>query len=134
MSKTREKKSRDDVAERSWRQVQVLVFFGRRGFESLHHHLLLLPRSLLDIFLKWQMEDDRIKELARKIYYSDTYQADSYIYRHVILPHELAAILPKDRLLTEDEWRSAGVVQSKGWTHYMIHKPEPHILLFRKLA
>ena len=52
--------------------------------------------------------------------------------RHVILPKELAKTLPKARLLTENEWRSIGVQQSRGWHHYAIHRPEPHILLFRR--
>lgn len=52
--------------------------------------------------------------------------------RHVILPKELAKTLPKTRLLTENEWRSIGVQQSRGWEHYAIHRPEPHILLFRR--
>lgn len=30
------------------------------------------------------------------------------------------------------EWRSLGVQQSRGWVHYELHKPEPHILLFRR--
>jgi len=25
-----------------------------------------------------------------------------------------------------------GVQQSGGWVHYMIHEPEPHLLLFRR--
>lgn len=29
------------------------------------------------------------------------------------------------------EWRALGVQQSRGWIHYAIHKPEPHIMLFR---
>ena len=53
--------------------------------------------------------------------------------RHVTLPKELAKSLPKGgRLLTEMEWRQLGVQQSKGWVHYAIHRPEPHILLFRR--
>ena len=52
--------------------------------------------------------------------------------RHVILPKELAKTLPKTRLLSENEWRSIGVQQSRGWAHYAIHRPEPHILLFRR--
>ena len=40
--------------------------------------------------------------------------------------------MPKGRLLSENEWRSLGVQQSRGWVHYEIHKPEPHILLFRR--
>lgn len=50
----------------------------------------------------------------------------------MILPKELAKYVPKDRLLSETEWRAIGVQQSPGWIHYMIHNPEPHILLFRR--
>ena len=52
--------------------------------------------------------------------------------RHVILPPQCAEFLPKDKLLNEAEWRKLGVVQSPGWVHYAHHKPEPHILLFRR--
>lgn len=58
-------------------------------------------------------------------------------YRHVILPKELAKQIEKKmlrgELLTENEWRSLGIQQSRGWVHYAIHRPEPHILLFRRL-
>ena len=40
--------------------------------------------------------------------------------------------MSKNRLLSENEWRSLGVQQSRGWVHYEIHRPEPHILLFRR--
>ena len=30
---------------------------------------------------------------------------------------------PKDRFLSEDEWRGLGIQQSQGWVHYMCHKP-----------
>lgn len=57
--------------------------------------------------------------------------------RHVILPKELAKQIEKKmlrgELLTENEWRSLGIQQSRGWVHYAIHRPEPHILLFRRL-
>ncbi len=41
--------------------------------------------------------------------------------------------VPKTHLMTETEWRNLGVQQSVGWVHYMIHVPEPHILMFRRL-
>lgn len=53
-------------------------------------------------------------------------------FRHVVLPKELVRLVPKSHLMTESEWRSIGVQQSRGWVHYMIHTPEPHILLFRR--
>ena len=34
--------------------------------------------------------------------------------------------------MAESEWRALGVQQSRGWIHYAIHKPEPHIMLFRR--
>ena len=94
--------------------------------------------------------------------------------RHVVLPQEIAQLLPKGRLLSEvscsqawlscrgrlkavaplehpcpnpasfcaqadspqpacmqNEWRALGVQQSRGWVHYAIHRPEPHIMLYR---
>jgi len=70
---------------------------------------------------------------AKDIEYSDKYEDESYEYRHVILPRETAKRIPQPaRLLTESEWRGLGVQQSRGWIHYEIHKPEPHILLFRR--
>jgi cyclin-dependent kinase regulatory subunit CKS1 len=92
------------------------------------------------------------------IQYSDKYYDDLYEYRcvsnkfqkarafcaffpltsflssfsHVILPPEIAKVLPKGKLMSEAEWRGLGVQQSRGWVHYAIHKPEPHVLLFRR--
>ena len=64
--------------------------------------------------------------------YSDKYEDDLFEYRHVILPREYVKRMPKNRLLTDAEWRGLGVTQSRGWMHYAIHRPEPHILLFRR--
>lgn len=51
----------------------------------------------------------------------------------MIVPRELRSRLPNPmRKMDESEWRSIGVQQSRGWVHYEIHKPEPHILLFRR--
>jgi hypothetical protein len=57
--------------------------------------------------------------------------------RHVFLPKRLVDKMPRNekgelRLMTEDEWRDLGVTQSHGWEHYLVHAPEPHILLFRR--
>ncbi|CAL9201696.1 unnamed protein product [Musa hybrid cultivar] len=67
-----------------------------------------------------------------QIQYSEKYFDDTYEYRHVVLPPEVAKLLPKNRLLSENEWRAIGVQQSRGWVHYAIHRPEPHIMLYRR--
>jgi len=67
------------------------------------------------------------------IQYSEKYYDDIYEYRHVILPHDIAKLVPRTHLLTETEWRNLGIQQSPGWIHYMSHHPEPHVLLFRRL-
>lgn len=55
-----------------------------------------------------------------------------YNFSHVILPQEIAKNVPKTHLMSETEWRNLGVQQSVGWVHYMLHAPEPHVLLFRR--
>ncbi|KAF8928962.1 hypothetical protein BGZ58_009261 [Dissophora ornata] len=53
------------------------------------------------------------------------------LHRHVSLPKLIARYVPNE-LMTEEEWRSLGIKQSQGWEHYMIHNPEPHVLLFKR--
>ena len=67
-----------------------------------------------------------------EIEYSEKYFDDIYEYRHVLLPKAIYKQMSKSRLLTENERRAIGVQQSRGWIHYEIHRPEPHILLFRR--
>ncbi|KOB78862.1 Cyclin-dependent kinases regulatory subunit [Operophtera brumata] len=67
-----------------------------------------------------------------QIQYSERYTDDVYEYRHVILPQDIARLVPKSHLMTETEWRNLGVQQSPGWLHFMVHNPEPHVLLFRR--
>ncbi|KAH7728414.1 CDC28 protein kinase regulatory subunit 1B [Aphelenchoides avenae] len=71
--------------------------------------------------------------MSTEFYYSDKYEDDTYEYRHVQVPKDVLRRMPKNRLLSESEWRGLGVQQSAGWEHYAIHAPEPHILLFRRL-
>eukprot|EP00879_Flechtneria_rotunda_P021946 GHRR01023143.1.p1 GENE.GHRR01023143.1~~GHRR01023143.1.p1 ORF type:complete len:104 (+),score=21.69 GHRR01023143.1:376-687(+) len=59
-------------------------------------------------------------------------KSQQFLRRHVVLPPEIAQHLPKNRLLSENEWRGLGVQQSRGWEHYAVHRPEPHIMLFRR--
>lgn len=69
---------------------------------------------------------------SKHILYSDKYYDDKYEYRHVQVTQDMVKSIPKGKLMTEAEWRAIGVQQSHGWIHYMIHEPEPHILLFRR--
>ncbi len=64
--------------------------------------------------------------------HSEKYSDDLYEYKHVTLPKELYEKIPKGKLLSENDWRKLGIAQSRGWVNYTIHKPEPHILLFRR--
>mmetsp|Transcript_69223 Transcript_69223/g.144289 ORF Transcript_69223/g.144289 Transcript_69223/m.144289 type:complete len:82 (-) Transcript_69223:1050-1295(-) len=57
----------------------------------------------------------------------------SSLFRHVVIPPDRAKLVPSNRLMNEGEWRGLGIHQSRGWVHYSIHKPEPHIILFRRL-
>ncbi|XP_011696942.1 PREDICTED: cyclin-dependent kinases regulatory subunit [Wasmannia auropunctata] len=70
--------------------------------------------------------------MPHNIYYSDKYYDDKFEYRHVVLPKEMVKLVPRTHLLSEQEWRAIGIQQSQGWVHYMIHDPEPHILLFKR--
>jgi len=81
-------------------------------------------------------------ECVERIVYSNRYTDDRYVYRHVILPKQLLKMIPKQffadddsgclKLLAEEEWRALGIAQSRGWMHYEVHAPEPHVLLFRR--
>merc|ERR1711997_45313 len=90
------------------------------------------PRSDKAPLKIYQIADIYIYAMAKEIEYSEKYCDDSFEYRHVILPRSLKNQIPRNRLMSEQEWRGIGVTQSRGWMHYMLHSPEPHILLFRR--
>ncbi|KAI8850701.1 hypothetical protein BC829DRAFT_147487 [Chytridium lagenaria] len=72
---------------------------------------------------------------VQRIGYSERYYDDNMEYRHVILPKPLFRLVPtvyKNVLLVEHDWRSLGITMSAGWVHYLIHRPEPHVFLFRR--
>ncbi|OMJ21827.1 Cyclin-dependent kinases regulatory subunit [Smittium culicis] len=74
-----------------------------------------------------------IEKYEGEIYYSERYYDDEFEYRHVTLPEPLRKYLPNpNRIMQEKEWRGLGVRQSPGWEHYMVHAPEPHVLLFKR--
>ena len=70
--------------------------------------------------------------MSTEITYSEKYEDKEYEYRHVVVPRCIAKIIPRNRLMSEEEWRKIGIQQSKGWVHYMNHNPEPHIVLFKR--
>ena len=51
----------------------------------------------------------------------------------MILPKHVAATVPEGRLMSEAEWRKLGVQQSRGWVHYMVHKPGEDVRLLVRL-
>lgn len=67
-----------------------------------------------------------------EIEYSDKYYDEVFEYKHVALPKDIYEKIPKGRLLNESEWRVIGISQTRGWVHYAIYKPEPHILMFKR--
>ena len=52
-------------------------------------------------------------------------------YRSVEVPFEIANSLPH-RNLTENECRSIGITQSRGWVNFFRHTAERNVLLFRR--
>jgi cyclin-dependent kinase regulatory subunit CKS1 len=74
----------------------------------------------------------RIDASQRSYIFSEDYTDDHFKYRHWVLPRDVAEFLPTHRLMSEDECAEVGIVQSPGWQHYMIHRNEPFVVLFRR--
>ncbi|KAK8790677.1 hypothetical protein WA588_002425 [Blastocystis sp. NMH] len=64
--------------------------------------------------------------------YGEKFNDETYEYRQVTIRKEYANLLPKGKLLNEEEWRRLGIQMSYGWTNYCAYKPESNILLFRR--
>ncbi|KAI8081761.1 regulatory subunit of cyclin-dependent kinase [Halteromyces radiatus] len=76
-----------------------------------------------------------VQNYKKEIIISGIYSDDTYEYRHIILPKQIARYLPDKKykiLLQEKEYRRLDVNISLGWQHYMTHKPEPNIFLLRR--
>ena len=101
-------------------------YFSHLTAEEQKEMQLDVSRCTKDIIYSRKYNDDQNEYRYHSIY------SNFDICRHVILPKQIARWLPKEKLMEEEEWRCYGVVQSPGWIHYMIHTPEPHILLFKR--
>ena len=88
--------------------------------------------SITDPVQKENARREIVKFQPKIIYSEKYYDNEGYEYRHVILPRELKYYVPRTRLMEEHEWRQLGVQQSVGWRQYMTHRPEPHVLLFKR--
>ncbi|KAI8973648.1 regulatory subunit of cyclin-dependent kinase [Mycotypha africana] len=64
-----------------------------------------------------------IEELASQIQYGRSLYDDTYEYRNVTLPKNIARWLPRpfEKLLKTEEWLELGVRQKRSWEHYMIY-------------
>jgi cyclin-dependent kinase regulatory subunit CKS1 len=90
------------------------------------------PKSEEELRIEKLQREKDIKELPQQIVYSNYYNDEKFEYRHVVLPKNLARWLPQNQILKQEQWIEIGVHQSSAWEHYMIYKPEPHILLFKR--
>ena len=64
--------------------------------------------------------------------YSKKYYDDNYEYRQVIACSEIGKMIMEKGIMAEEQWRELGITMSRGWIHYTIYKPEPHVMLFRR--
>ncbi|CAJ1349254.1 unnamed protein product, partial [Effrenium voratum] len=110
----------------------------REGEEVQEAPLPALPPGRAQKAAAQLLEAMRGHRSPEDIEYSEKYSDDRYEYRHVILHKAAAKEVWKltdgmKKCLEETQWRGVGVTQSRGWVHYEFHRPEPHILLFRRL-
>ena len=65
------------------------------------------------------------------IKYSSSFTAVDYEYSSVILPKNKLKYLT-GKVLSGEEMKKIGISLTSDWENYMIHTPEPHVLLIRK--
>lgn len=72
----------------------------------------------------------------REITFTDKIKDKFYEYRSVLLPRHKKEIFVnkyKCKILSVEEVKELGIMQSKGWEHYLVYKPEPYVILFRRI-
>uniref|UniRef100_A0A8D2CWT1 Cyclin-dependent kinases regulatory subunit n=1 Tax=Sciurus vulgaris TaxID=55149 RepID=A0A8D2CWT1_SCIVU len=56
----------------------------------------------------------------KQMYYSDKNDDEELEYWHVVLPKDIAKLVPKIHFVSEPAWRNLGVQQSQGWVRCSI--------------
>ncbi|GMR31011.1 hypothetical protein PMAYCL1PPCAC_01206, partial [Pristionchus mayeri] len=128
------------MSEAEWRSLGIQQTRGWENYKKhpTERHVLLFRRLLPKNPLSTGNGDQKEKVMevpASVFFYSPKHEDDVYEFRHVQVSKkfkEVLELIPKDRLMNEEEWRGIGIEQSPGWEHYMIHPLERHILLFRR--
>ncbi|KAB7501050.1 Cyclin-dependent kinases regulatory subunit 1, partial [Armadillidium nasatum] len=85
------------------------------NLSSPHNHSPLFT-LIADLSSRYRDKQKVLEDVSRK-------RQLLLIFRHVMLPKEIAKLVPKTHLMTETEWRALGVQQSPGWVHYLVHEP-----------
>lgn len=67
-----------------------------------------------------------------EIRYSDRYIAGDFEYTSVILPKSFLPKVQGRKVLSNSEIRDFGVQISTNWVNYVVHEPEPHVILLRR--
>mmetsp|Transcript_13808 Transcript_13808/g.14363 ORF Transcript_13808/g.14363 Transcript_13808/m.14363 type:complete len:88 (-) Transcript_13808:190-453(-) len=67
-----------------------------------------------------------------EIRYSDKYVTGSYEYTSVILPKSSLNKIDEKKTMSYEKLKNLGVQISSNWIHYMVHEPEPHVILLRR--
>ena len=57
-----------------------------------------------------KLKDENFDKMSnlKSPYYSEKYNDDEFEYRHVHIPREWVKLMPRYRLMTEQEWRALG--------------------------
>ncbi|CAG0882895.1 unnamed protein product [Cyprideis torosa] len=113
---------------RSLTSTMVVPFFERLDL------MLTMPGAVIQAPRTTKIPSNKPlpKISLNQLSYSEKYDDGEFEYRHIHCPKEYSKKLKDLGLMSEEVWRAIGIQQSVGWEHYMIHEPEPHVLLFRR--
>lgn len=109
-------------------------------YNSPDENVLLLARFCSKITYSPSVKDDngvmfRYVTLPRREINLLFYNDDAYTYGNHVLDPSIRKVIGKlinGSLLTEEECKTIGILQSPGWEMFIRWNREPNILLFRK--